>query len=294
MTENLSRWIVGSDGSAGSGRAVDWCVGYSSGRVLNLHVLRAWHLPAAALPEGAMMDPEDFEPTEAHHDLDKFAEALDQSGVDVTSSIELGGAADRLTRASEDRDLLVVGSRGRGGFARLLLGSVSSQCAAHARVAVAVVPEGARTDGVLRRVVVGIDGSPASAAALEWAIDFTPAEVPITALGCGKPPLWSAAMNGAALERWTDEMNVAFRAALDRTLAAMPSDRKVERVFRVGHPAEVIVSEAGDADLIVVGERGHRGMSAAMLGSVAMEVLHRAPCTTVVVPVPSDGTRSVQ
>jgi nucleotide-binding universal stress UspA family protein len=289
MSDTLSKWIVGSDGSEGSDRAVEWCVGYAPGRTTKLHVLRAWHVPTASLPEGAMMDLEDFEPAEALHDFDVLAQTLAQSGVEATSSIEFGGAAERLTSASEDRDLLVVGSRGRGGFARLLLGSVSSQCAAHARVPVAVVPDHARTDGGLRRVVVGIDGSPGSASALDWAIDFTPADVPIVAVGAGKPPRWSAGMDRSLLEQMNNEMDLAFHKFIDRVLAETASDRAVERMFRAGHPAETLVEVAGDADLIVVGERGHRGISAAILGSVTMEVLHRAPCTTVVVPVPSVG-----
>jgi nucleotide-binding universal stress UspA family protein len=236
-----------------------------------------------------MMVPADFEPAKAHHDVNGVTHTLAQNGVEVTSSIEFGGAAGCLLRASEDRDLLVVGSRGRGGFARLLLGSVSSQCAAHARVPVAVVPDRARTDGGLRRVVVGIDGSPASGAALEWAIDFTPTDVPIVAVGAGKMPRFSAGMDRSVLEQFKNEMNLAFHGFLDRVLAETPSDRAVERTFRVGHPAETLVDEAGDADLIVVGERGHRGISAGILGSVTMEVLHRAPGTTVVVPVPNEG-----
>jgi nucleotide-binding universal stress UspA family protein len=82
----------------------------------------------------------------------------------------LGWAAPVLIDASQNADLLLVGSRGRGGFAGMLLGSVSRHCAAHAHCPVVVVRGGHdSTVERRRRIVVGVDGSPSSRRAPEWA-----------------------------------------------------------------------------------------------------------------------------
>jgi nucleotide-binding universal stress UspA family protein len=67
-----------------------------------------------------------------------------ESGVSVTPILREGQAADVLVAEAREADLLVVGSRGLGGFKGLLLGSVSQQCAHHAACPVAIIPNGNR------------------------------------------------------------------------------------------------------------------------------------------------------
>lgn len=306
MAEPMRRWLVGSDGSPGSDHAIDWCVGYAApARAQRLHILRAWHPPALAttglgvpptvdhaLTEHWVDDargdrPEIGRPEHAHPHLEQIASRLRASGVELSSSVEMGGAADLLLRRSTTADLLVVGTRGRGGFARLLLGSVSNQCATHARIPVAVVHAEARTDGVLDKVVVGVDGSPASAAALAWALDFVPADIAITIVGAWKPTSWGLATDLPLWEQDMQRASTEFHAFIDRTTRDHRSDHEVERSFVEGDAAEVLSELADETDLLVVGERGHEGLSAAVLGSVTTRVLHTATCATVVVPTPS-------
>ena len=72
--------------------------------------------------------------------MDKVANEIGETGPEVTVSVSVGDPAEELVKASRDADMLVVGSRGSGGFARLLMGSVSSQVTHHAACPVVIIP----------------------------------------------------------------------------------------------------------------------------------------------------------
>ena len=136
-----------------------------------LTLVNAWSVPAAAYASAVGVEPTVFE-DEGHAALERAIAdvpdlANDRALAQVAVQADPGAA---LVKAAADADLLVVGSRGHGGFLGLLLGSVSHWCANHATCPVAVVP--ATWDGDhARRVVVGVDGSAPSYEALRWAID---------------------------------------------------------------------------------------------------------------------------
>lgn len=142
----MSKIVVGVDGSPGSRAALRWAHEEAQLRRVALEVVSAWQFPMmTSLPAfGAMPPPEDLS-GEAEAAL---RQALVEEGVSssddvaVTSVVTEGAAAAALLDAAADADLLVVGSRGHGGFTGLLLGSVSQQCASHAACPVVVV----RTD----------------------------------------------------------------------------------------------------------------------------------------------------
>jgi nucleotide-binding universal stress UspA family protein len=107
----------------------------------------AWHLPplvAGAGPFDVTLapDPEAFERVEqtAQAIVDLELDAVDTSGIEVRRLVEARSPADALIEAARDADLLVVGNRGRGGFAGLLLGSVGQQVSHHAPCPVVIVP----------------------------------------------------------------------------------------------------------------------------------------------------------
>lgn len=139
MTQRL---VVGVDGSAGSRVAVEWAVAEAKLRGAELEVIAAWEIPYAwgggvVWPQGG----------------DELAEAADAEAAALVDEV-VGGprpdwlhlltvegtAARVLVQQAADADLLVVGSRGRGGIATLLLGSVSMACVQHAPCPVTVVP----------------------------------------------------------------------------------------------------------------------------------------------------------
>ena len=133
------RIVVGVDGSAPSRAALEWAVAEARLRKGQVGVVTAWQFPPATVGmEGLIHDPEIF--PEAAQRLQKhIIRRVDSDGVPVSTEVIQGAAAAVLLRASEGADLLVVGSRGLGGFTGLLLGSVSTQMVHHSACPVLVV-----------------------------------------------------------------------------------------------------------------------------------------------------------
>ena len=141
----MQRIVVGVDGSQGARRALDWAVGEAKLRDAHLVVVHAWLEPAAVAVGSVVtaggVEPELFEET-AERTLADVVGAVDTTALPqgVESRVVAGAPAGALLDAAKDADLLVVGSRGRGGFTGLLLGSVSQQVAHHAPCPVLIVP----------------------------------------------------------------------------------------------------------------------------------------------------------
>lgn len=136
--------VAGIDGSDGAALALEFAASEAKLRDSDLRIVCAWHVPVQVYA-GAMVVP-DIEPealavaTRAAAER-QAAEVLD-THPDVRHQLVMreGSAAVVLVEESQRAELLVVGSRGRGGFAGLLLGSVSQQCAVHAVCPVVIVP----------------------------------------------------------------------------------------------------------------------------------------------------------
>lgn len=136
-----SRIVVGVDGSDGALAALRWAVEEAELRGAALDAVTAWHIPyAAGSPAiGLVIDP-DEERAYAAEQLEEVIGATGvRAGMQVNRVVVEGGAARALIETAAGADLLVVGSRGRGGFKGLLLGSVSQQCIQHAPCPVVVV-----------------------------------------------------------------------------------------------------------------------------------------------------------
>jgi nucleotide-binding universal stress UspA family protein len=144
MTENGNGLVVlGVDGSEGSERALGWAAEEAKLRSAKVRVVTAWHVPAMAYGAGfaPMVSPSLDESTrQAAETVAKAAaEELRGKGLQVDIKVCNDQAADALIEESRNADLLVVGSRGHGGFTGLLLGSVGQQCVHHATCPVVVI-----------------------------------------------------------------------------------------------------------------------------------------------------------
>lgn len=143
----MSGIVVGVDGSPHSQNALDWALAESALRHTPLTVLTV--VPAAASIWGIAAEayPSEENRERIHQATQEIVDkaVARHAGHTVTVRTVTGVPADELIKAGADADLLVVGARGAGGFAKLVMGSVSSQVSHHAHCPVVVIPgDGAR------------------------------------------------------------------------------------------------------------------------------------------------------
>lgn len=142
-------------------------------------------------------------------------------------------------------------------------------------------------EGTLK-VVVGVDGSASSRAAVRWAIGYAKLiGAVVEAVGVVELPMnygWSAPVVDTSLDEDTAQRN--FRQELDAVLpAALGEGQPVEvrELLVRGNPAEALIEASRDAQVLVVGSRGHGTFARAMLGSVSQRCAQHAPCPVVIV-----------
>ena len=280
--------VVGYDGSTHADEALVWAARAARRRHAPLRIV---HVARTFLDGYVIADrPSDLTAQVGGQVLADGIERLRaiDPDLEVTTQLEpQDSVAAVLTEASRNAGLLVVGSRGRGGFAGLLLGSVSVTVASHAHCPVVVVRTTPATAGEPGRpVVVGVDGSPASVSAVDYAFDQASRwGLPLVAVHAwelpslfGPVPPW--------MPEEVEEMRMAEKALLSESLAGHVErypDVNVTAMVHRGGPAHVILTAADDAELLVVGSRGLGGFRGLLLGSVSQAVLHHATCPVVVV-----------
>ena len=199
----------------------------------------------------------------------------------------------QLVAESRRAQLVVIGDRGLGGVAGLLIGSVAFALAAEGSCPVVVVR--GQADTTSGPVVVGVDGSPISEAALAYAFEAAALrgapllavhawrDVPLLAVHAERDvpldPMTWASLDWDAVERQA-QADLAERLAGWREKYP---DVDVQRLVAQDRPAKVLVEQSAGAQLVVVGSRGRGGLAGLLLGSVSHAVLHRAECPVAIV-----------
>jgi nucleotide-binding universal stress UspA family protein len=183
--------------------------------------------------------------------------------------------------------LVVLGHRGLGGFAGLLLGSVGVAVSAHAHCPVVVVRGNARPETARRPVAVGLDDSPQADLAIGFAFEEAACrQVGLTAVRAWTPPHlpWQTATRPLVYD--ADELESAERHLAETALAGWrdkyPGVRVTIRLVP-GGAGHALVTASHDSQLMVVGSRGRGGFAGLLLGSVSQQLLHHAHCPVAVV-----------
>jgi nucleotide-binding universal stress UspA family protein len=275
----MNEFVVGVDGSDHSKLALRWAAAAADATGVPLRAVQSWiHPRSAVLPIAPVPLPEQEMEEQTRQAIAAIAtEALGSSAA-VTADVLRGPPAAALLNTVTPDSVLVLGSRGLGGFTGLLLGSVSQECVEYASCAVVVV----RTDRVVGDgdvILVGKDGSEGAQQALAWAHGLasgTGAELRAVhawrAVESERPPRTSERLRSRAadaVEGWTQQV-------VD----------DVESEEMEGDPRDVLVraAERFDPALTVVGRRGAGGLRSMRLGSTANHLVRHSTTNVAVVP----------
>ena len=280
--------VVGVDGSASAYRAVEWAVGEAHRRGVGLRLVRAFSWTTADHPTGWVARYRDEMLDVSRRQVARAVRiaADTRPDVEAESQVAIGAPIEVLSSEARRAQLLVLGDRGLGEVAGLVLGSVAVSLAARGACPVVVVRgERAGADGP---VVVGVDGSPVSEAALAFAFDAAAARgVDLVAVHA-----WSPTAIDEELASFVEWDASAESAVLAERLAGWgqkyPQVAVRRTVVRDGAVRALVTASAG-AQLVVVGSRGRGNAAGLLLGSVSHGVLHGAHCPVAVVRPGTDS-----
>ncbi|WP_214369161.1 universal stress protein [Pseudonocardia sp. H11422] len=282
--------VAGVDGSGSALEAVRWAAQEAERRRAPLRLVEAfgWMTTEHIGDPGLGVDYREVLLRSAQDQVAAAAEEATRTapGVAIEQDVVTGYPVPVLGAEAARAQLVVLGDRGLGGFTGLLVGSVAVAMAAHASCPVVVV-RGGTQDGAPRPegpVVVGIDGSPISEAALAFAYEAAARRrVPLVAVHTWRDllvdPVMAPAMDWEAIA--TDEHKL-----LAERLAGWSEkypDVPVRRVVTRDRPAHALIEQSAHAQLVVVGSRGRGGFAGLLLGSVSHALLHHAECPVAVV-----------
>jgi nucleotide-binding universal stress UspA family protein len=281
--------LVAVDGSESALGAARWAAAQAVRRGCGLRIVHAYDWP---LPHyvPAVVDPavlHDAVQSTANTTLATAVTAVAEAAPELPVEAEIvrGPAVTALLRLSRQAELLVLGSRGLGGFTGLLVGSVAVELVAHGGCPVVVV----RGDppALEAPVVVGVDGSPASETAIALAFDQAASRgcdlIAVhawtdTVIPYGPGSGYAQTLNWPAL---TEQAENVLADSLAEWHEKYPGVT-VHRVVARDRPAGALLNAARDAQLLVVGSRGRGGFTGLTLGSVSQALIHHAPCPVLV------------
>lgn len=283
--------VVGTDGSGPALRAVEWAAREATAREEPLRIVSVpWAWPIST-PPGNFSFAVSREITDADRAAadraigtaaDRVAELF--PGLQVGTEVIAGSPVEVLLRCAADASILVVGSRGAGGFAAMMIGSESRCLASQSLRPVVVVPE--QTMTVHRAVVVGVREPERAAAALRFGFEAAARRHSrLLVMHASGAPRWPAA--GDRMKRRIDPDQVrAIAAQLDSQLTGWvkeyPEVELGQDIVR-GHPGRVLATAAGRADLVVLGRHRAAG-SPAPIGSTLNAVLTHAHGPVAIIP----------
>jgi nucleotide-binding universal stress UspA family protein len=284
--------VVGVDGSPEGRTAVEVAAKEAARRRVALRVVHGFIWPYMKVPLG----PAEHGPAEGglRHQADRIvadavkAARLAAPGIRVSGEVIVGSAAQALIAASRDATMVVVGDRGLGAFAGLLVGSVAIHLTAHASSPVLVVR--GRSDRSAP-VVLAADGSPGNDGAVGFAFEEAALrDCELLVLHAWHNP--ARGIPGEMLSPVYDEALVQDeeKRVLAEALAGWPEkypDVVVRRRIVHAGVRRTLIDASREAQLIVMGSRGRGGFAGLLLGSASQAVLHHAECPVAIVPTAS-------
>ena len=290
MSDTTTKYgiLVAVDGSPVSDAAVAWAARDAALRQLPVTLLHVVAPVEVGWPVGRLYEEmPQWQNDNAQQVIEQAREALTASlggsaPPEVRTEVVYASVVPTLIDASKDARIIVVGSAGMGALGRMLLGSLSTALIQHAHCPVAVIhsdEHGAPDSSA--PVLVGVDGSPASEAALGFAFEEASRRgVELVALHA-----WSDVGVFPVLGMDWHERESEGEEVLAERLAGWQEqypDVPVRRVLVCDKPARWLLEEAEPAQLVVVGSHGRGGFPGMLVGSVSSAVAHSAKIPVVV------------
>ena len=292
MTRHLSMQrpvVVGYDGSPSSRVALEWAAAQAERESRPLRIVEAFELVVASRPSEGRVVPLQTLRDNREKALTSVAEGIKKQhrGLTVFSTLVTQDPAPALIAESAHAGLMVLGSRGLGGWSGLLVGSVGVQVGAHALCPVVIVPHDNPAEGREPVIVVGVDGSKVSTQAIQFA--FTQAAATgarVVAVHAWHSPATTYDGRLGPLLTDSTETARAAQSLITESIAGAVADHpdvEFDTVAVEGQPARALLSAGESAALIVVGSRGRGGFTGLLLGSVSQAVLHHAHVPVAIV-----------
>jgi nucleotide-binding universal stress UspA family protein len=303
MSLKLGRVLCPVDFSVESTRAFHHALAFARWFEAEVSVLHVYHTAPNAAPAGRGAAAANHEPLAlTDGDREQLAASLrafiaTENGSEAYVEWVLDESADVPAAIASHADMLradliVMGTHGRRGFHRLFFGSVAERVLRIARCGVLVVPPSARAwqsqPPLGRRVVCATDFSSGSCGALQYAASIAAhGSAALTLVHVIELPPDMPDLPQADLSAYRAARFAQADTAMTQALACVETACRVEKLVLAGRPSREIVQLAADqdADLIVMGAHGRGAVERLLFGSVTEQVLRRAACPVLTVPL---------
>jgi nucleotide-binding universal stress UspA family protein len=280
--------VVGVDGSSSALAAVKWAADECARHHVPLRLVHGYALPVRGYPAIIMTGNEIRRAIEEQGQgwLTQAVAAARAAapGVEVTTESVNDNVTHLMIEESRAARLMVLGSQGLGTITGLLVGSTALALAAHGKCPLVVV-RGTEVPG--GPVVVGVDGSPTSEAALAFAFEAASTRgCPLTAIMCWQDFMVESAYTASRFTVDWGQVEAEEQRLLAQRLAGWQEkypDVQVHRVVLRDRPARALMRYGAEAQLVVVGSHGHGGFAGMLLGSTSQALVYHAPCPLAIV-----------
>lgn len=286
--------VVGVDGSPSAIHAARWAAAEAARRGTRLVIVHSSPPVPVHSPQVAVSTAEFSEAVrdQGRHWLATAEASAKVVAPQVETSTELviGGAAEQLIGRSASAELVVLGSRGLGGFTGLLVGSIAVAVSTHALCPVIVVreaqPQADRDENA--PIVVGVDGSAASDPALKFAFETAALRgAPVLAVRTWLDALVDATRLTVLIAASVQAIEAEERRLLAEQVADCAKDYPdvpVRQLLSRDGPAPALIKQSASAQLVVVGTRGRGGFRGLLLGSTSQSLIYHAECPVAIIP----------
>ena len=296
--------VAGIDGSSSAVRAAVWAGTEALRRNRPLRLVQVYALPQVRAPI-ATGPCEQLRAGLAERAEDWLAEArtavlADSPGLEIATAAREWSPVTALLQESQHADLVVLGSRGLGGFTGMLVGSTAVSVVAHARCPVVVVRGRKPQDPppVAGPVIVGADGSSDSDGALAFACEAAR----LRGAGLRVVHTWNdivadGVLRPHPLQNDATELDQAERTELADRIGPWRDkypDLSIDLEVTRGRPVRTLLERGEHAQLIVVGCRGRGGFTGMLLGSTSQALIVHSPCPVAVVRSQTTGSEETR